>query len=71
MPLYVFICKRCGGHREIFAAPGAEADKVRTHPPKCLLCKRPMTRHYGNVSIRFKGDGWSSPSKIAKKQDEE
>ena len=43
MPLYDFICDKCGSSREIVAEMGSGA-------PKC--CSGVMTRKYGTIAIR-------------------
>ncbi len=54
MPLYRYICKKCG-HEIVLLKKVAEADNV-----KCDVCGGKMVRQIGNVGIVFKGGGYYS-----------
>lgn len=62
MPIYVYGCKSCGSLLEKTVLSREEDERLKRHPPVCMLCRKPMDRKPGSVSVRFKGNGWSSPS---------
>lgn len=63
-PIFPFRCE-CGYTEDIYAAASAAAAVLRDHPPLCRRCGKPMKRIPGVVSVRFKGQGWSTPSALA------
>ena len=70
-PCYAFFCRACNWRIEKYPQTEPEAAKARTYPPKCPHCKKRMKRQDGPVSIRFKGKGWSAPSKFPEKDKED
>jgi putative FmdB family regulatory protein len=52
MPIYKYICERCGAHMEIM-------QKVSDSPPKrCKVCRGKLEKVVSRTSFQLKGSGW-------------
>ena len=52
MPIYKYICEKCGAHMEIM-------QKVSDSPPKrCKVCRGKLEKVVSRTSFQLKGSGW-------------
>ena len=49
MPIYEYVCEKCGSVSEVIQKHGDD-------PPEC--CERPMKIQIGKTSFVLKGSGW-------------
>jgi putative FmdB family regulatory protein len=69
MPIYEYVCEKCGAHIEVI-------QKVGDPPPKrCTKCKGKLEKKISRTSFQLKGSGWyktdyssSKPSKSSKEK---
>lgn len=52
MPIYEYVCEKCGSHIEVI-------QKVGDAPPKrCAKCKGKLEKKISRTSFQLKGSGW-------------
>ena len=53
MPIYEYVCEKCGNHIELMQKVGDAA------PKKCTKCKKgKMEKIFSRTSFQLKGGGW-------------
>lgn len=53
MPIYEYVCEKCGNHIELMQKVGDAA------PKKCAKCKKgKMEKIFSRTSFQLKGGGW-------------
>src|ERR1043165_8127108 len=53
MPIYEYVCEKCGNHIELLQKVGDPA------PKKCTKCKKgKMEKIFSRTSFQLKGSGW-------------
>jgi putative FmdB family regulatory protein len=53
MPIYEYVCEKCGNHIELMQKVGDAA------PQKCAKCKKgKMEKIFSRTSFQLKGSGW-------------
>lgn len=62
MPIYEYVCEKCGAHIEII-------QKVGDPPPKrCTKCKGKLEKKISRTSFQLKGSGWYKTDYSSSKQ---
>ena len=56
MPIYVYRCPNCGTRHDLLQRHDAQ------EPPMCLECDTIMRLELQPPALRFRGDGWQTPS---------
>lgn len=61
MPIYEYVCEKCGNHIELM-------QKIGDAPPKkCTKCKKgKMEKIFSRTSFQLKGSGWYASDYAAK-----
>ena len=52
MPIYEYLCKKCGAHLEVLVR---SSDK---QPKRCRKCGGALEKQFSPPAIQFKGEGW-------------
>jgi len=52
MPIYEYLCKKCGAHLEVLLR---SSDKP---PTRCRQCRGRLEKQISSSAFQFKGEGW-------------